>query len=500
MNISRPAARDPKGLFLRGPHRVWGDAVLQGRREVEGLEGGARLALPLGGEVEGAFVVVAAPHHRAHLARGVFDRHQRRRGAFGARQVALHRLFGGALEAQVEGGADPQAAVVGLLRPVARHHLLAHPVVEVARVDPVHQGLLGGRDLLRGGQRLDRAFFVLRAVQVALRVHLPEHHVAPHPRRLGVEHRVVFGGGLDDPRQQRRLPGLELLHAQRLPRQAAPLVVGLLAEVGLRRRLDPVGPVAEVDRVQVLREDLQLRPVVGQPERQRGLPQLLHERAALLRSGQRVLDELLLDRRGPLHRAPVHDVGDGRPRERAQVDPAVGHEALVLDRDHRLPHDRGDLLLGHQHLVAVAQHPDLGAPVVQQHRVARVDLAVARFQVRQVRGDGHEHAEHERDQAEQRQRQKDREEAELLHARAAAGGQRDGLHRGRESSIVPPCRAPPTRMPRPSGRPEGLPATAAGTELRTPPPPSPRTQSTPSPRARSPRSSLRPAERGGRCA
>ena len=42
-----------------------------------------------------------------------------------------------------------------------------------------------------------------------------------------------------------------------------PVVVDFMAEVGLSRRLDPVRAVAEVDRVQVRRDDLFLRPLVG---------------------------------------------------------------------------------------------------------------------------------------------------------------------------------------------------------------------------------------------
>ena len=320
---------------------------------------------------------------------------------------------------------------------------MAHPAVEVAGVDPVHQRLVGGRDLLRRRQRLDRAFFVLPARQVPLLEHLREHHVAPFARRRRLGHRVVAGRRLDDPGQQRRLPRPELLHAQRVFRQAAVAVGELLAEVGLRGRLDPVGAVAEVDRVEVLGEDLQLRPVVGQVERQRRLLQLLEDRAVRLLP-QRVLDELLLDRGCALHRALVQHVGHERPRQRAQVDAAVGHEALVLDRDHRVAHDRRDLLLGEEDLVALAQHPDRRVAVVQQHRVARVVLAVPGFQVRQVRGHGHEHAERERDEAEQRERQEDQQEAQLLQARGARTaeasrprgvvGQRDGLHRVRESN------------------------------------------------------------------
>src|SRR3954469_13022511 len=68
------------------------------------------------------------------------------------------------------------------------------------------------------------------------------------------------------------------------------------AEVRARGRLDPVGAVAEVDRVEVVAQDALLGPLVAQVVGERGLAQLLEERPLVL-GGQRVLDELLGDRR-----------------------------------------------------------------------------------------------------------------------------------------------------------------------------------------------------------
>ena len=73
------------------------------------------------------------------------------------------------------------------------------------------------------------------------------------------------------------------------------------AEVGAGGGLDPVGALAEVDRVEVLGEDFVLGPVALEPVGERRLAELLEDRAAALR-GERVLDELLGDRRGALLR------------------------------------------------------------------------------------------------------------------------------------------------------------------------------------------------------
>ncbi len=215
--------------------------------------------------------------------------------------------------------------------------------------------------------------------------------------------------------------GSSSLHAQRVLERAAAEVVDVLAEVGARRGLDAVGAVAEIDRVEVLGDDLFLRPLVGQLVGERRLAQLLEDRAVRLRL-QRVLDELLLDRGGALDRALVQDVLDEGARDAADVDAAVAAKALVLDRDHRVLDDLRDLTGGQEDLVLAAQHPQRAAEVVEQHRVARVVVLRAVVQRGQVGGDGHEHAEHERDQAEQHDRQEDQEEAKLLQARPAAGG------------------------------------------------------------------------------
>ena len=74
-----------------------------------------------------------------------------------------------------------------------------------------------------------------------------------------------------------------------------------VTEVGPGRGLDPVGPLALVDRIQILGEDFVLAPVALEPVGQRGLAELLEDRAAAF-GFERVLDELLGDRRGALCR------------------------------------------------------------------------------------------------------------------------------------------------------------------------------------------------------
>ena len=124
---------------------------------------------------------------------------------------------------------------------------------------------MGRLDVLGRGQRLGHAFFVVGARDVALFEHLFEHEIAPRASLRRVGHRVISGGRLDDAGQQRGLGGGELLHAVLGMRTHPPTtaeMVDVLAEVRPRGGLDAVGAVAEVDRVEVLGDDLFLRPFV----------------------------------------------------------------------------------------------------------------------------------------------------------------------------------------------------------------------------------------------
>ena len=106
-------------------------------------------------------------------------------------------------------------------------------------------------------------------------------------------------------------------------------------------------------------------------EGERRLAELLEDRALAL-GFQCVLYELLLDRGGALYAAAADHVVQDRTAERAQVHAFVAVEALVLDRDHRVLDDPGDLFGGQQDLVAPAQHRKQMSAVVDEHGVVGV--------------------------------------------------------------------------------------------------------------------------------
>ena len=123
------------------------------------------------------------------------------------------------------------------------------------------------------------------------------------------------------------------------------------ADVGLGRGLDPVGPLTEVHRVQVPREDLKLRePVLELPCQER-LVDLPAE--ALVVAGVQVLHQLLGDRRSALDDVSAPKIVDRGPQDRFGVDAMVRVEASVLDRNDRV----SDVL---RHLRARECDPVLG--------------------------------------------------------------------------------------------------------------------------------------------
>jgi hypothetical protein len=108
--------------------------------------------------------------------------------------------------------------------------------------------------------------------------------------------------------------------------------------------LDTVRAVAEVHGVEIAREDLVFRELLLELHRQQHLADLLLDRARrqdVLDASVRVLQivarvdllhELLRDRRSPLHRLVLDDVGPRRARDAERVESPMLVELRVLDR------------------------------------------------------------------------------------------------------------------------------------------------------------------------
>ena len=291
------------------------------RAERERLERRARLHPGLGGLVELAGLGAAV--HRDDRAGARLHRRQADVHVAGVlpRPLLAHRPHRRPLRAPVEGRRHPEAAEVDVLVGEAvRLQLAPHGVHQV--VVGAALGLLRRRRASAPAGRRARP-----ASSQPLADHAVEHVVEPALQPLGVVHRVVVGRRPDHRGEDRALGDREVL--------------GVLAEVGLRRGLDAVGAATEVDGVEVVLEDLVLVVAAGQLHRDEELLELA--RVGALRGEVGVLRVLLGDRRAALGRAAA-DVGPERARDAGRRDAAVLVERAVLRGEHRLLHVVGHLV------------------------------------------------------------------------------------------------------------------------------------------------------------
>ncbi len=177
-----------------------------------------------------------------------------------------------------------------------------------------------------------------------------QHLVGARPRRRQVDARSIFRRSLEEAGEHRRFGEVDVAH--------------VLAEVVLRRRRHAERAAAHVHPVEIHAEDLLLRQVAFQPDRQESLLDLALERALV---GQEdVLGELLGDGRAALDDAVRLRVGDHGAQEADEVDAVVLEEAPVLRRHHRLDERVGKLVDRHGILVDDAAMADLVAVAVEE--------------------------------------------------------------------------------------------------------------------------------------
>ena len=299
------------------------------------------------------------PRHRAPEALAPVD----------VEQAAQHGLLGGSLRVEVHGRLDAQSlpqhpGIAVPLHDPAAHRLRIEgrhlPERVVDGVDPDRRIVGGPPHLLGDG---------------AVLAHAPQHVAAPPAGRLGVEHRRVAAGRLRQPGEERGLGDGQL--------------PGGLAEVVLRRRLDPVAVVPQVDAVQVQPEQLLLSEGLLQARRQDGLAGLAPEvlpRALgeALGGDQQRLGGLLGDGGAALDLL-LEDVGVHAGAQRPQpVDAAVLEEVLVLGGQEGLHHVAGDPLVGDHPaplLEELSDHLAVGAHDLRDHRGPVVRERLHRGQV-----------------------------------------------------------------------------------------------------------------------
>ena len=279
----------------------------------QGLEGGTRLTQRLGRPVELARRVIAPADHGPDRAVGR-HRHQRRlpgaEPGAGPLQRRRHLGLGDPLQAPIQGGGDDEIAV---------------PAADIAL--DLGEGPVGEvtPDAPFPGAQARRGAYGLRCLgfgDVAERRHAVEHEAGALRRAVPVPGRGVARRGLQQPRQHRRLVEGQLL--------------GRLAEIAPRRRRDAEGAGAEIDAVEVDRQDLVLGELALEPERQHHLLDLALQ--CPFGPEEQVLGKLLGDGRAALDDSPGLEVGDRGAKERGDVDAEVIVKTLVLDRHHGAGH------------------------------------------------------------------------------------------------------------------------------------------------------------------
>ena len=372
--------------------RVRVDPLLDRGGEDEGLEGRAGLAMALGGEVELAGGVVGAGDHRPDVAVAGVDRDQRRGRVGRVGQGRAQRLEADPLQVGIDRRLDLEPAAANGVDPVLVDQLVLDVVEEVGLA--VLEVALG--DVQSKAAALRRQGTVV--VGEAELVHLAQHLVAPRLGQGRVEDRVVFGGCLWEPGEQRRLLQVQLRDG--------------LGEVDPRRRPDP-DRGRPFDRpvggdVEVGAEDFLRGVTAGVFFGQLRLDDLAFEVALGVLDAE-VADQLLGDRRAALDRFAGFDVLDRRAEDPLGVDAGVFVEALVLDRHRRqLQAARDPLDRGRHPRFAGVDHPELAAVGGVDDRVAAAVDRLAAGERRRLGGD----AEHPRGDGDDGNRDHDEDAAE----------------------------------------------------------------------------------------
>ena len=299
-------------------------------------------------------VVVRATNHGEHLAGvGVDDLGGTvvdvSRLEVGPVDVGVDGLLGDLLHVVVERRLDPKAT--------ARDHgfpiLLAQLPEDIVDEPGGLQVFLDAPVLKR--ERLFDRLVVLELADVVVAEHVAQDEIlATHC--LGGGRRIVrveTRRRIRDTGKHGGLGDVEILRG--------------LGEIGLGRGLDAIGLVPVEDLVEVKRQDLVLGEATLDLKRQRRLSDLAFQ--GVRAPHEHPLDELLGDRAGALLHALVGQVGDRRRDDAWEVDPLMGVELPVFERDGGVDQVRGDRgQRDHRADDAV------GVLDVEQHAVTVVDV------------------------------------------------------------------------------------------------------------------------------
>ena len=121
----------------------------------------------------------------------------------------------------------------------------------------------------------------------------------------------------------------------------------MLAEETFRRRFDPINPSAEINAVEIERDDLVFAVARLQIQREHRFLHLAIEGA--LGFEKQILRQLLGQSRSALHDMADHHVLIGGAQQADRIEPDMLAEAAIFNGDKSVGHESGKLRHVHQH-------------------------------------------------------------------------------------------------------------------------------------------------------
>ncbi len=330
--VAHAAAGDDCRLFCAGPHHD---------RRYEAADDGAFLD-QVGQRLVAFLAEVHVPGRTAPAMAAVVLEHG-----------APERHVRGALQAAVHGRDDLEALGIDAVAEFLVQRL-AHHLADVGRVDLHARAVLAARD------RLVHRRLPGFLVEVAELAHAAQHVGAPRRRFLDARDRVLARRRLQDAGEERRFRRIHL--AQRL------------AVVGLGRGGKSVGALAEELGVHEQREDLLLRQLVLELQREVHLAELAPQ--LFLFRDERRAHELLREGAAALRGLHRRRRDEYRAHDALPVDAGMLEEAVVLGGEHGLHHDGRDLVPGHGDAALLTElREQLAVAAVDAKRNLEADVA-----------------------------------------------------------------------------------------------------------------------------
>ena len=258
-------------------------------------------------------------------------------------QHVLENALGLQLQIGVEAGAHDEHAVGAELAGIGELLDLVIGEIEIP-VGAVVAALVDGRRRV-APRRIDLPLRHEAGVD-----EIAQDVVGARARRRQVDVGRIFRRRLEEARQHRRFRQID--------------VARRLAEIILRRRLHAERAAAHIGAVEIEAEDLLLRQVMFQPEREIGLLDLARDRTLV--GQEQIFRQLLRDRRAALHDAAGMGVDGERAQRADDVDAEMLEEAPVLGRQHRLDEMVGQFVERDRVVVLDAAPADFDAIAVEE--------------------------------------------------------------------------------------------------------------------------------------